>query len=113
MVVAYFLAGWLFFVGLYGVVTSRNFIHLVMCLGVLQSSTYVLLLEIGYKVGGRAPIFESSPPTRHAVDPIVQSLALTDVVVGVTVASLLCALVVQFYKRTGSIDPSDVGDMRG
>jgi multicomponent Na+:H+ antiporter subunit C len=111
--IAYLLAGWLFFVGLYGVVTSRNFLHLVMCLGVLQSSTYVLLLEIGYKVGGEAPIFETGPPTRHAVDPVVQSLALTDVVVGVTVASLLCALVVQAYKRTGGIDPADVGEMRG
>ena len=52
----YVLAGWLFVVGLYGIVTSRNFVHLVMCLGVLQSSTYVLLLEVGYKAGGTAPI---------------------------------------------------------
>ena len=46
----YFLAAWLFFVGLYGMVTTRNFLHLVMCLGVLQASTYVLLLEVGYRI---------------------------------------------------------------
>ena len=52
----YVLAAWLFLVGLYGMVTSRNFVHLVMCLGVLQSSTYVLLLQIGYKAGGTVGI---------------------------------------------------------
>ena len=55
----YFLAAWLFFVGLYGMVTTRNFLHLVMCLGVLQASTYVLLLEVGYRAGGTAPIFNA------------------------------------------------------
>ena len=52
------LAGWLFLVGLYGVATSRNLIHLVVCLAVVQSSTYVLLLAIGYVKGGGPPIFK-------------------------------------------------------
>jgi hypothetical protein len=34
---------------LYGIVTSRDLIHLVICLSVVQSSTYVLLISIGYK----------------------------------------------------------------
>ena len=40
----YAVAAWLAIVGLYGVVTSRNLIHLVICLSVVQASTYVLLL---------------------------------------------------------------------
>ena len=44
------VAGWLFFVGLYGVVTSRNYIHLTVCLTVMQSSTYVVLLVAILKV---------------------------------------------------------------
>jgi multicomponent Na+:H+ antiporter subunit C len=105
----YLLSAWLFFVGLYGVVTSRNLVHLVICLGVVQSSTYVLLLAIGYRTGKEAPIFTSGVPVSlGAVDPVVQSLALTDVVVGVTVAALLLALVIEIWKRLGTLDPDDL-----
>ena len=34
-----------------GVVTSRHLVHLVVCLSVTQSATYVLLLAIGYREG--------------------------------------------------------------
>ncbi len=112
-VMPFVLAGWLFVVGLYGIVSSRNFIHMVMCMGVLQSSTYVLLLEVGYKAGGTAPIFFDTQPSAKAVDPVVQALTLTDVVVGVTVAALLMALAVQTHKRTGSVDPTDTRIMAG
>jgi len=112
-VMPYVLAGWLFVVGLYGIVTSRNFVHLIMCLGVLQSSTYVLLLEVGYKAGGTAPIFFDAKPGPTAVDPVVQALTLTDVVVGVTVAAMLMALALQTHKRTGSLDPADARIMAG
>ena len=56
----YILSLWLFLVGLYGIITSRNFLHVVMCLSIVQSSTYVLLLAIGYRNGGAAPGSSSS-----------------------------------------------------
>jgi multicomponent Na+:H+ antiporter subunit C len=102
----YALAAWLFFVGLYGVVTSRHLVHLVVCLGVMQSSTYVLLLAIGYRTGKKAPIFTSAVPTKvGAVDPVVQALTLTDVVVSVVVSALIFALVIEIWKRSGEVDP--------
>ena len=88
----FLLAGWLFFVGLYGVVTTRNFIHMAMCLQVVQASTYVLILQVGYVNGGTAPIYRDVPVGTRAVDPVVQSLVLTDIVVGLTVIALLLAL---------------------
>ena len=109
----YALAVWIFLVGLFGVVTSRNFVHLVVCLTVTQSSTYVLLLAIGYVEGGTAPIFVDVPQGTKAVDPVVQSLALTDIVVSVTVAALLLALAVQAQKRTRTMDPDELKAMRG
>jgi multicomponent Na+:H+ antiporter subunit C len=109
----YIVAAWLFIVGLYGVVTSRNLIHLVVCVSVIQSSTYVLLLAIGFKAGGTAPVFYDVPPGTRAVDPVVQSLVLTDVVVGVTVTALLLALAVQEHKRFGTLDPEELRAMRG
>ena len=102
----YALAAWLFFVGLYGVATSRHLVHLVMCLAVMQSSTYVLLLAIGYRTGKKAPIFTSGVPTKvGAVDPVVQALTLTDVVVSVAASALILALVIEIWKRSGKLDP--------
>jgi multicomponent Na+:H+ antiporter subunit C len=107
------VAAWIFLVGLYGIVTSRNLIHLIICLSVTQSSTYVLLLAIGYRTGGTAPIFYQRPVGTRAVDPVVQALTLTDVVVAVTVTALLLALALQAHKRFGTLDPEALRDLRG
>jgi multicomponent Na+:H+ antiporter subunit C len=107
------LGVWLFFVGLYGIVISRNFIHTVMCLSVVQSSTYVLILQVGYVVGGTAPIYKDVPVGTRAVDPVVQSLVLTDIVVGVVVSALLLALALQAHKSRGTMNPDDLQAMVG
>ncbi len=108
----YAVAAYLFIIGLYGIVTSRNLIHLVVCLSVVQSSTYVVLLSIGFRTGATAPIFLNLPPGTRAVDPVVQALTLTDVVVGVTVSALLLALAVQIHKRSGTLDPNGLTSLR-
>jgi multicomponent Na+:H+ antiporter subunit C len=109
----YAVAAWLLLIGLYGIITSRNLIHLIVCLSVLQSSTYVLLLAIGYRTGGVAPYFADVSPRVAAVDPVVQALALVDIVVATTVFGLLLALAVQAHKRTGTLDPNELAPMRG
>ena len=109
----FLIAIWLFVVGLYGIITSRNLIHLIICLSVVQSSTYLLLLAIGYRTGGAAPVFYDIPLGTPAVDPVVQALTLTDVVVEATVTALLLALAVQAFKRFGTLDPEELRPMRG
>jgi multicomponent Na+:H+ antiporter subunit C len=109
----FIVAIWLFVVGLYGVITSRNMVHLIICLSVVQSSTYLLLLSIGYRAGGAAPVFYDIPVGTPAVDPVVQALTLTDVVVEATVTALLLALAVQAHKRFGTLDPDELRAMRG
>ena len=47
------------------------------------------------------------------VDPVMQVLVLTDVVIEATVVALLLALVVQAHKRFGSIDPAELRALRG
>ena len=109
----YFVSAWLFVCGLYGIVTSRHLVHMVVCLAILQSSTYMLLLSIGYRIGGAAPIFADIPVGRAVVDPVVQALMLTDVVVEAVVVALLLAMVVKAYEKSGSTSPADLRLMRG
>ena len=109
----YAVAVWLFVVGLYGVVSSRNLIHLALCLSVTQSGTYVLLLAIGYKNKATAPIFRGIHVGHPAVDPVVQALTLTDIVVSVTVVALILALALDVHKQGRSVDPDAIADLRG
>jgi multicomponent Na+:H+ antiporter subunit C len=111
--IPYLVAAWLLLCGLYGAATSKNLVHLVICVAVLQTSTYVLLLAVGYVAGGVAPVFVDAPPGTRAVDPVVQALMLTDVVVEATVIALLLSLAVQAHKRTGSLDPDQLRPLRG
>jgi multicomponent Na+:H+ antiporter subunit C len=112
-VLPFLAAGWIFLVGVYGMATSRNLVHAVGCLAVAQSSTYVLLLGVGYRRGGTAPVFSDVPVGTPVVDPVVQALVLTDVVVGATVTALLLSLVIQIRKRTGTLDPEALTDLKG
>jgi multicomponent Na+:H+ antiporter subunit C len=109
----FIIVAWILGVGLYGIVTSRHLFHLIMCLIVVQSSTYVLLLSIGYRLGAIAPYFFDVPVHTPAVDPVVQALALTDVVVEAAVTALLLAFAIQAHKRFGTLDPQELVELRG
>ncbi|HTW95723.1 MAG TPA: cation:proton antiporter subunit C [Tepidisphaeraceae bacterium] len=108
------VAAWLLLIGLYGIVTSSNLVHLCLCLAVLQASTYVLLTVIGFRPGLPAPVFvDGVKPGSPAVDPVIQALMLTDIVVEATVVALLLALTVKLHRKTGSADPNRVNLMKG
>lgn len=107
----FLIGSWVLLVGLYGIVTSRNLIHLVVCLGIVQSSTYIFLISIGYLSGAGPPIYTDKPPGTPAVDPVVQALALTDIVVSATVLALLLAIAVDVRKRAGTLDPDELAPL--
>ena len=106
------LAAWLFVIGLWGVVVSSHLVRTVVCLSVVQSASYVVLLAVGYRHGGKAPIVADISPHATLVDPVVQVLVLTDIVIEATVIALLLAMVVQAKRRFGSVDPADLRVLR-
>ena len=109
----YAVAAWICLWGIAGMATSRNLIHLAVCLTVTQSSSYVLLLSVGYVKHGKAPIFVGTKLGSTAVDPVVQALALTDVVVSVAVIALILALALDAHRLSGTVDPDGLVDISG
>jgi multicomponent Na+:H+ antiporter subunit C len=104
----YAVAAWVLLVGCYGIATSRSFIHSIVCLSLVQSSTYLLLLLVGWSGRATAPVFGDVQPGARVVDPLVQALTLTDIVVGAAVTALLLALTIQLAKRLGTVDPDRI-----
>jgi multicomponent Na+:H+ antiporter subunit C len=113
-VYGYFVAGAILLVGAIGIARSTNLVQAVVCLSVSQAGTYVMLVTIGYQWHATAPVFGStSKPNTNVVDPVVQALCLTDIVVSATVTSLLLALSVQIAKQHGTTDPDELSALRG
>lgn len=114
-VYVYAVAAWLLLLGAYGIVRSRNLVHAVVCLQVAQSGTYVLLVDIGFQRHAGPPVFGSPPsaPSLHVVDPVVQAMTLTDIVVSAVVTAMLLALAIQIDKRRGTVDPDELHAVGG
>jgi multicomponent Na+:H+ antiporter subunit C len=109
----YVVAAYVVLLGIYGMATSRDLVHTIVCLSVAQSGTYLLLLGIGFRKGGTAPVFGDTHPGVRVVDPVVQALVLTDVVVNAAVTALLLAIAMQLHKRHGTLDPDELATLRG
>lgn len=111
----YLVGGWLMLIGAFGIARSRNLIHSVVCLSIAQAGTYVTLLAVGFQKSATPPVFGSPPskPNLTVVDPVVQAMALTDIVVSATVTALLLALAIQIHKRQGTIDPDELRALKG
>lgn len=108
----YVVVAWMVACGLYGIVTSHHMVHQIISLIVLQSSTYVLFLAIGFRTNGVAPYFSDISRNTMAVDPVVQALALTDIVVEAAVTALLLSFTIQAQKRFGTVDPQELRQLR-
>ncbi|MFA1540129.1 sodium:proton antiporter [Actinomadura monticuli] len=109
----YAVAGVLFVAGLYGVATSRSYVHLGVCLNIMQSSTYLLLLAVGYRRDASPPVTQGQPAGTPLTDPVVQALTLTDIVVSVVVLALVLSLALQAHRHAKTVDPEQMRPTRG
>jgi multicomponent Na+:H+ antiporter subunit C len=112
--IPYLAAILVFVLGTWGVARSRDLIHAVVCLSVAQSGTYLWLLSVGYQRHAHPPVFGSpAKVTRPVVDPFVQAMTLTDIVVSACVTALLLAIAVQISKHHGTVDPDELRSLTG
>jgi len=84
-------------IGIYGILTKRNIIKMVMSLYIMNSGVVLLFISIGYIVGGQAAIFENAK--KVMVDPLPQAVMLTTIVIGLGITSLALALAIKIYDE--------------
>jgi len=106
----------LFLIGLFGLIRQRNLVRMILNLGLMESATYLFLVAVGYRAEGTAPIFYEAniiPGETVAVDPIVQALTLTSIVIGVVTMALALALVIQLARHYRTLDAGQIRELRG
>jgi multicomponent Na+:H+ antiporter subunit C len=112
----YLAAILLFLIGLYGLIRARNVIRMILNLGLMESATYLLMIALGYRAGGTAPIYyevQIVPGQTVVVDPVVQALASTAIVIGVVTLALALALVVQLARHYRTLDAGRMRELHG
>ncbi len=110
---AYLLASLLFLVGIYSAATKRNLIKIIIGLGISGYAINLFFVLLGYRAGGRAPIYPEALAAGEMVDPLPQALVLMFIVVGLGATSLLSAIAVRLYEKHGTFDVRRMRRLRG
>ncbi len=103
----------LFLIGLYGVVSKRNLIKIIIGLAIMEYSVNLFLILVGYIKGGTAPIISKDLNTRIFVDPLPQAMVLTAIVIGLATTALLLAIAVRIYRKYGTFDIREIKRLKG
>lgn len=109
--ILFFLCFILMMVGLYGVLTRKNLIKIILGLSIMQYAINLFLILVGYVRGGSAPILNE-----HAaayVDPLPQAMILTVIVIGLATTALLLAMAIKLYRKHNTFNIREINILKG
>ena len=91
----------MFFIGFYGVITSKNIIKSIITIGLMEAAVVVFFLSIGFVPG-------SLPPIGHdlvtAADPLPQSVVLTAIIIGLAVVAVNLTILITLMRQSNSAE---------
>ncbi|MGA1849074.1 MAG: sodium:proton antiporter [Thermoplasmatota archaeon] len=96
-------------VGIWGILSRRNLIKVIMAIAIIETGVNLLLVSVGYISGRSAPIVEGDTgiglvPEGQVVDPIPQALVLTAIVIGLATTALALVAAVGYYRKHGTLE---------
>lgn len=107
----------LIIIGLYGIVVKKNVVKIVISLAIMEYGMNLLLILIGYRSEGAAPVLQKGMSTADflatSVDPLPQALVMTSIVISLGVLALMVALCIRLYERYGTFDITEMRKLRG
>lgn len=101
----------LILLGIYGLLSQRNVIKLIVALNIFEIGLNLFIVSVGYVKGGIAPILTAIHPSAGEifVDPLPHALVLTSIVIGVGITALALALVRKMYAQYGTYELDEMG----
>ncbi len=98
----------LILIGLYGALSNRNILRMIVAFTVANTGVNLVLVAVGYMNGRTAPILNDAVAAGEAIsriiDPVPQALVLTAIVIGVGITALMLAYTYKLYQTRGSLD---------
>jgi multicomponent Na+:H+ antiporter subunit C len=106
----------LILIGLWGMLTQRNIIKIIIGFSIIDTGIHLVIVSIGYLKDRTAPILDAavdkSSAINNVVDPIPSALVLTAIVIGLAVTALMLVYAVQMYKHKKSLDINDFEELK-
>jgi multicomponent Na+:H+ antiporter subunit C len=98
----YLVVIFLMMIGLYATISSRNLIKKIIGLNIFQVSVFLFYITMAKVKHGTAPILWDKS---HVYDnPLPHVLILTAIVVSVSTTAVALALIINIYKKYGTIE---------
>lgn len=126
--------------GLWGMLTEKNLIKIIIGFSIIDTGVHLVIVSLGYVRGGTAPILDSgllgslaggATDTAAAaagagapggellaraadavVDPLPSALVLTAIVIGLAVTALMLTYVVQLHRTRLSLQIDDYKELK-
>jgi multicomponent Na+:H+ antiporter subunit C len=109
----YLLSFALFLVGLYGIMTKRDLIKIILSSGIMGYAVNLMIILVGYRRDAVYPILEKGREAAAMVDPLPQALVLTSIVIELGITALLVALAVRLFQKYRTYDITKIRRLRG
>jgi len=111
------IAGFLLLVvGLWGIISQKNIIKMIISFSIIDTSIHLLLVAIGYIRNRTAPIIDSAVNKSEAVnqitDPVPQALVLTAIVIGVGITALLLTYALKLFRQNRSLEINQFNSLK-
>ncbi len=108
----YYLTCLLFLIGVFGLLTQRNIVKLIISVLIIENAVNLFLVLSGYREGGAAPIITSVTSQSRisvvSVDPFPQAMVMTSIVIGLSVLALMTAIALRIYHIYGTYNIDEI-----
>lgn len=98
-------------IGLYGMLMKRNLVKKLIGMTIFQSAIILFFVAGAFRWGGTVPVKDDRvgiAESIHYINPLPHTLMLTAIVVGVATVGLALALLIQIYKRYGTLEEDEL-----
>lgn len=109
----YILCFILFLVGLYGVLTKRDMVKIILSLGIMGYAANLFLVLVGYKNDSIYPILSEGKEVVSMVDPLPQALVLTSIVIELGTTAMIVALAIKIFGKYKTFDITKIRRLQG
>jgi multicomponent Na+:H+ antiporter subunit C len=114
--IAMFIGFMLLVIGVWGMLTQRNLIKIVIGFSLFTTGLNIAIVSISYIKNSTAPILDKAVDMENAgnlvADPLPQALVLTSIVIGLGVTALMLTYVLKMYKEKKSLDINSYTDLK-
>lgn len=109
----YVLCFILLLVGIYGALTKRDLIKIILSLGIMGYAANLMIILFAYRAGGSFAILIKEGGNPNMVDPLPQALILTSIVIELGITAMLVALAIRLFQKYKTFDITKIRRLSG